>query len=113
VSRDFIPIADAKDCAAPFQLPVHAPRLHGDAQRLAVLLTGLDSVLAGPGGPLHGLAREAGAWLRSFRLEDDTAEVGLSHELGCRSEVVAAIVFDELRQKLRDTDIYVQVEAPR
>ncbi len=104
-----IPILDENACAGRQPLRIQLPRLSGPTAQLQALIDALTHEVTRPGAPLQP-HEPLGGWLRELRCEPGLAEVQLAAELGCRGEMMAALIFDVLRARLPDTDIYVVVE---
>ncbi len=112
VKHTVIPILDEQACAGRASLPVRQLRLETrDEAGLWRMLRALEAELCAPGAPLAGES-DIAAWLRVCRMVPGEIELVLASELGCRGEVVAALAFDVLRQRVFDTDVYVRLEPP-
>jgi hypothetical protein len=105
-----IPILDEQACAGRRPLRAQPPRLVGDAALLRQLIPVVQQAVQLPAGPIKA-DEPIDAWLRELRLEPGEAELLLAAELGCRGTLAAQLVFDVLRLRLPDTDIFVRVEA--
>lgn len=99
-----IPIAQE----APAPAPVLEPELQGPAPLLPALLGELDELA----GAAFGAGVVRGAWLRTLHLRPGEAELRVAPRLGgCATDFLQA-VFELLRARLPDTDIYITV-APQ
>ena len=87
----------------PREMSLQEPTLVGQRDQLETLLAGLDLLAREELGP----AVPRGAWLRSLRIQADTAELDVAPRLGGCGPAFMQAAFELLRSRLCDTDIYV------